>query len=179
MTENEELKTEEPFEPRIVGFLCNWCSYAGADLAGTSRIQYPPNVRVIRVMCSGRVNPLFIAKCFAEGADGVLVSGCHPGDCHYLEGNYLARRRFSLFKTLIEYLGLEPGRFKMSWVSASEGGRFAEIVSNMVEEVRALGPIKRFNRDVDLETLGIVRPSQEASIGKANAINIKPGGSEK
>lgn len=179
MTENEEAKTEEPFEPRIVGFLCNWCSYAGADLAGTSRIQYPPNVRVIRVMCSGRVNPLFIAKCFAEGADGVLVSGCHPGDCHYLEGNYLARRRFSLFKTLLEYLGLEPGRFRMSWVSASEGGRFAEIVKNMVEEVRALGPIKRFNRDVDLESLGIVRLSQEPSIGKANAVTIKPGGSGK
>ena len=130
-------------------------------------------------MCSGSVNPLFIAKCFAEGADGVLVSGCHPGDCHYLEGNYLARRRFSLFKTLIEYLGLEQGRFKMSWVSASEGGRFAEIVSNMVEEVRALGPIKRFNRDVDLEILGIIRPGQDASIGKGNTINIKPGGNEK
>ena len=145
------------FEPRIVGFLCNWCSYAGADLAGTSRIQYPPNVRVIRVMCSGRVNPLFVAKCFAEGADGVLVSGCHPGDCHYLEGNYLARRRFKVMQVLLEYLGIEPERFRMSWVSASEGGRFAEVVSKVVEEVRALGSIKKFNNGLDLEALGISR----------------------
>jgi coenzyme F420-reducing hydrogenase delta subunit len=149
---------ENTFEPKIVGFLCNWCSYAGADLAGTSRIQYPPNVRVIRVMCSGRVNPLFIAKCFAEGADGVLVSGCHPGDCHYLEGNYLARRRFIIFKSLMDYLGLDPGRFRMSWVSASEGGRFAEIVTNMVEDIRKLGPVKKFNRGLDLTDLQIARP---------------------
>ncbi len=155
----EELKTKSKFEPKIVGFLCNWCSYAGADLAGTSRIQYPPNVRVIRVMCSGRVNPLFIAKCFAEGADGVLVSGCHPGDCHYLEGNFLARRRFTILESLLNYLGIEPGRFRMSWVSASEGGRFAEVVTKIVEEVRALGPIKKFNRDMDLEKLGIIRPT--------------------
>jgi coenzyme F420-reducing hydrogenase delta subunit len=148
-------KNDNRFEPRIVAFLCNWCSYAGADLAGTSRIQYPPNIRVIRVMCSGRVNPLFIAKCFAEGADGVLVSGCHPGDCHYMEGNYVARRRFKVLKSLLEYLGLEPGRFQMSWVSASEGGKFAEVVSKVVEDVRTLGPIKKFNRGLNLEKLGI------------------------
>ena len=161
MTNEEPNKPGESdiFEPRIVGFLCNWCSYAGADLAGTSRIQYPPNVRVIRVMCSGRVNPLFVAKCFAEGADGVLVSGCHPGDCHYLEGNYLARRRFKVMQTLLEYLGIEPERFRMSWVSASEGGRFAEVVSKVVEEIRALGPIKKFNNGLDLDALGISRPN--------------------
>jgi len=152
-------ETKTTFEPRIVGFLCNWCSYAGADLAGTSRVQYPPNIRVIRVMCSGRVNPLFIAKCFAEGADGVLVSGCHPGDCHYLEGNYLARRRFQIINNLLDYLGIEPGRFRMSWVSASEGGRFGEIVTKIVDEIRALGPIKKFNTGIDLETLGIKRPN--------------------
>ena len=158
MLEVEDNKEESTFEPRIVGFLCNWCSYAGADLAGTSRIQYPPNVRVIRVMCSGRVNPLFVAKCFAEGADGVLVSGCHPGDCHYLEGNYLARRRFNIMKSLLEYLGIEPERFQMSWVSASEGGRFAEVITKVVNDIRALGPVKRFNLGEDLESLDIVRP---------------------
>jgi F420-non-reducing hydrogenase iron-sulfur subunit len=156
--ETDTEKNEHTFEPKIVGFLCNWCSYAGADLAGTSRVQYPPNVRVIRVMCSGRVNPLFIAKCFAEGADGVLVSGCHPGDCHYLEGNYLARRRFAIMNTLLDYLGIEPGRFRMSWVSASEGARFAEIIKKIVEEIRVLGPIKRFNIGVDLAGLDITRP---------------------
>lgn len=159
MTTSEEPEEKNDFEPKIVGFLCNWCSYAGADLAGTSRIQYPPNVRVIRVMCSGRVNPLFVAKSFAEGADGVLVSGCHIGDCHYLEGNYLARRRFIIMNTLLEYLGIEPGRFRMSWVSASEGGRFAEIVTNMVEDIRKLGPIKKFNHGLDLDALGITRPT--------------------
>lgn len=156
-SKENELNKNKEFEPKIVAFLCNWCSYAGADLAGTSRIQYPPNIRVIRVMCSGRVNPLFIAKCFAEGADGVLVSGCHPGDCHYMEGNYLARRRFTFMKSLMEYLGLEHGRFHMSWVSASEGGKFAEVVTKVVESVKELGPIKKFNIGLDLEKLGIMR----------------------
>jgi coenzyme F420-reducing hydrogenase delta subunit len=153
----DDTEQSDKFEPRIVAFLCNWCSYAGADLAGTSRIQYPPNIRVVRVMCSGRVNPLFVAKCFAEGADGVLVSGCHPGDCHYMEGNYIARRRFAVMNTLLEYLGIEPDRFQMSWVSASEGGKFAEVVTNVVESVRKLGPIKRYNHGLELEDLGINR----------------------
>ncbi len=159
-TDNEiEIKNNEDkrFEPRIVAFLCNWCSYAGADLAGTSRVQYPPNIRVIRVMCSGRINPLFIAKCFAEGADGVLVSGCHPGDCHYMEGNYFARRRFIFMKSLLEYIGIEPGRFQMSWVSASEGGKFAEVVSKVVNDVRSLGPIRKYNFGLNLNKLGINR----------------------
>ena len=133
------------WEPRILAFLCNWCSYAGADLAGTSRIQYPPNVRVIRVPCSGRVNPLHIVSALRQGADGVLVSGCHPGDCHYLSGNLYARRRFALLQRYLTYLPNEPGRVQFSWVSASEGGRFAEVVTEVTEAVRAMGPAKRLN----------------------------------
>ena len=130
------------FEPRIVGFLCNWCSYAGADMAGTSRITYPPNIRIIRVPCSGRVDPLLIVKSFQLGADGVLVAGCHPGDCHYTEGNYYARRRFALLRPFLEYLGIEKERFGVEWVSASEGKRWSQVVSSFTEEVRKLGPRK-------------------------------------
>jgi coenzyme F420-reducing hydrogenase delta subunit len=172
MAEDDVQKEKNAFEPRIVAFLCNWCSYAGADLAGTSRIQYPPNIRVIKVMCSGRVNPLFIAKCFAEGADGVLVSGCHPGDCHYMEGNYIARRRFIIMNTLLNYIGIEPGRFRMSWVSASEGGKFAEVVNKVVEDVRQLGPIKSFNRDLDLKELNIIRPAIPSTLDKTNSKEV-------
>ncbi|MGB9723852.1 MAG: hydrogenase iron-sulfur subunit [Chloroflexia bacterium] len=128
------------FEPRIVGFLCNWCSYAGADLAGTSRISYPPNIRIIRVPCSGRVDPMLAMKAFLEGADGVIVLGCHPGDCHYSEGNYHARRRLHLFHRLLEFFGMEKERFRLDWVSASEGARFAEVVADFTEQVRRLGP---------------------------------------
>lgn len=135
----------QEWEPRILAFLCNWCSYAGADLAGTSRIQYPPNVRVIRVPCSGRVNPIFIVEALRQGADGVLVSGCHPGDCHYLAGNYYARRRFALLQRYLEYLGIEKGRVQFSWVSASEGARFAEVVTKVVNDIKALGPSTRLN----------------------------------
>lgn len=131
------------WEPKIVAFLCNWCSYAGADLAGVSRIQYPPNVRVIRVPCSGRINPFFILASLRHGADGVLVCGCHPGDCHYLTGNYSARRKFALLKSLLEYLGLEEGRVQFSWVSAAEGGRFAEVIARATESIKALGPAER------------------------------------
>ena len=133
------------FQPKIVAFLCNWCSYAGADLAGTSRIQYPPNIRVIRVPCSGRVNPIFVVEALRQGADGVLVSGCHPGDCHYISGNYYARRRFTMLKSYLEYIGIEPGRVQFSWVSASEGGRFAEVVTKVTRDVRALGPARRLS----------------------------------
>jgi len=132
--------TESEFEPKIVGFLCNWCSYAGADLAGVSRIQYPPNLRILRVMCSGRVDPVFILEAFRSGADGVLVAGCHPGDCHYLTGNYKAENRVLMLKRFLEQLGLESERLRLEWVSASEGERFAEIVKDMTEEVRKLGP---------------------------------------
>lgn len=130
----------EDFEPKIVALLCKWCSSAGSDLAGISRTQYPPNATPIMVMCSGSVSPLYILTAFKKGADGVLVSGCHPGDCHYLEGNYYARRRITLLKNLLSYVGLEPERFQMSWVSASEGAKFAEIMTDFVEEIRPLGP---------------------------------------
>ena len=130
------------FEPRIVGFLCNWCSYAGADMAGTSRIIYPSNIRIIRVPCSGRIDPLLIVKSFQMGADGVLVAGCHPGDCHYTEGNYYARRRFALLRPFLEYLGIEKERFGVEWVSASEGKRWSQVVSSFTEGVRKLGARK-------------------------------------
>lgn len=128
------------YEPKILGLLCNWCSYTGADLAGTSRIQYPPNIRVVRVMCSARVDPTFVLDALAKGADGVLICGCHPGDCHYSEGNYKAMRRFALLKQLLKAYGVENERLRLEWVSASEGQRFADIVSDMTERVRALGP---------------------------------------
>ena len=125
-------------EPTIVAFLCNWCSYAGADLAGVSRLQYPANVRVIRVPCSGRVDPLYIIKALQEGADGVLVSGCHPGDCHYISGNLVARRKFAMLRSFLTYLGIEPERVQFSWVSASEGSRFASLVEKVVSDVAKL-----------------------------------------
>jgi len=132
------------WEPRILAFLCNWCSYAGADLAGVSRIQYPPNIRIVRVPCSGRVNPMFILRALQQGVDGVLVSGCHPGDCHYMTGNYFARRRFLVLKRLLEFAGIEDGRVQFSWVSASEGQKFADVVSDVTERIRTLGPSTRF-----------------------------------
>jgi F420-non-reducing hydrogenase iron-sulfur subunit len=138
-----EEHAQADWEPTIVAFLCNWCSYAGADLAGISRIQYPPNVRVVRVPCSGRVNPLYIIKSLQHGADGVLVSGCHPGDCHYISGNYYARRRFTLLKDLLEAVGIEPGRVNFSWVSAAEGEKFSQVVTGVVNTVKALGPATR------------------------------------
>lgn len=130
----------EDFEPRIVGFVCNWCTYAGADLAGTSRIQYPANIRLIRMMCSGSVDPLYIVKPLLEGADGVLVGGCHPGDCHYSNGNYKARRRVTALKAILNQLGIEEDRVWLRWISASEGRQFAETVTEMVEHLKKLGP---------------------------------------
>jgi coenzyme F420-reducing hydrogenase delta subunit len=141
---NTEL---EEFEPNIIGFLCNWCSYAGADLAGTSRIQYPPNVKIIKVMCSGRVNPMYIINAFQQGADGVLISGCHPGDCHYTSGNYLARRRIATMKKLLEFLGIEPDRVRMTWVSAAEGRKYADVVRELTEDIKKLGPMTKFRRE--------------------------------
>ena len=129
-------------EPVIIGFLCNWCSYAGADMAGTSRQAYPANIRIIRVPCSGRVDPLLIVKCFEEGADAVLVAGCHPGDCHYNEGNYYSRRRFALLRELLDFMGIEKERFRIEWVSASEGKRFAKIVSEFTDDMTNLGSRK-------------------------------------
>ena len=134
------------FEPNIVAFLCNWCSYAGADLTGTSRIHYPPNVKVIRVMCTGRMNPLFVVQALRQGADGVLISGCHPGECHYLKGNYLARRRFMLMRNLLGFIGIDPLRLRMSWVSASEGKKFADVITTVTEELKRIGPQAPFTR---------------------------------
>ncbi|HEY5904092.1 MAG TPA: hydrogenase iron-sulfur subunit [Anaerolineales bacterium] len=131
----------EIFEPVIIGFTCNWCSYRAADLAGTARIKYPPNVRLIRMMCSGRLDPAFVFKAFAQGADGVLVTGCHPGECHYLEQNYKALRRFHLMQRTLQSLGLEPGRVKLVWASAAEGARLAAEITAFVEEIRTLGPL--------------------------------------
>ncbi len=130
------------FEPKIVGFLCNWCSYRGADMAGTARIKSAPNVRIVRVMCSGRVDPVFVLKAFEQGADGVLILGCHPGDCHYVEGNYKTARRVPLLKKMLEQLGIEDGRVRLDWVSAAEGDRFASIVNEMTAKVRDLGPFR-------------------------------------
>jgi len=130
------------FEPKIIGFLCNWCSYTGADLAGVSRIKSAPNVRIIRTMCSGRVDPAFILKAFQLGADGVVVMGCHLGDCHYQEGNYKTIRRMPFLKRLIKEFGIDPRRLRLEWVSASEGDKFAKLVNEMTEEIRGLGPLK-------------------------------------
>jgi F420-non-reducing hydrogenase iron-sulfur subunit len=129
------------FEPKIVGFCCNWCAYAGADLAGVSRIQYPPNIRIIRVMCTGRVDPIFILEAFKDGADGVLVAGCHlPSDCHYINGNYKAKARVILLRKVLGDFGIEPERLRLEWISASEGDKFASIVRNMVDQLKKLGP---------------------------------------
>ncbi len=140
MTEN---KANENWEPKIVAFVCNWCTYAGADLAGISRLQYPPNVRLVRLPCSGRVNPFYVVKALQEGADGVLVSGCHPGECHYLTGNLSARRKFAMLKNFFSYVGIEPDRTLFTWVSASEGEKFAQVIKGVTEKVKALGPAKK------------------------------------
>jgi F420-non-reducing hydrogenase iron-sulfur subunit len=132
---------ENGFEPKIVAFFCNWCTYLAADLAGTSRMKYAPNMRVIRVMCSGRVDPQFVLDAFAKGADGVLIGGCHPGDCHYQEGNYKALRRVRMLKRLLKNFGIEEERFRLEWISASEADRLKVAVNDMVEKLRALGPL--------------------------------------
>lgn len=131
----------DTFEPVIIGFTCNWCSYRAADLAGTARVKYPPNVRLIRLMCSGRLDPTFVLKALANGADAVLITGCHPGECHYIEQNYKALRRYMLLKRTLVQMGVEPGRVKLVWASAAEGVRLADEITKMVEEVRKLGPL--------------------------------------
>ncbi len=138
---------KKDFEPLLLAFLCNWCSYAGADLAGTSRFQYPPNVRIIRVMCSGRINPVFIINAFQQGIDGVIIAGCHPGECHYNQGNYIARRRLVLLKNFLEYVGIDPRRLQIAWVSASEGGKFSNIIAKVTDDIKKLGPIRKIKRE--------------------------------
>ena len=137
----------EEFEPKIVAFLCKWCSSAGSDLAGVSRMKYPPNVVPITVMCSGSVSPLYILSAFNQGADGVLVSGCHPGDCHYIKGNYYARRKIALVRKLLDYVGLESQRFRMSWVSAAEGKKYTEVIQDFVDALKPLGSQTKLRRN--------------------------------
>ena len=133
---------QEQFEPVIIGFTCNWCSYRAADLAGTARVKYPPNVRLIRLMCSGRLDPTFVIKALSSGADAVLITGCHPGECHYIEQNYKALRRFLLLRRTLKQLGIEPERVRLVWASAAEGVKLAQEITTLVEEIRALGPLR-------------------------------------
>lgn len=134
------------WEPKIIALVCNWCTYAGADLAGTSRLKYVPNVRIIKVPCTGRIDPVFIIRAFESGADGVLVSGCHPGDCHYSSGNYHARRRFALFRKLMEFVGIDPARLQFSWVSAAEGVKWVEVINGVTNGVRRIGPFTEYRK---------------------------------
>jgi F420-non-reducing hydrogenase iron-sulfur subunit len=152
----------EKFEPLIIGFTCNWCSYRAADLAGISREKYPPNVRLMRLMCSGRLDPMFVLKALAGGADGVLITGCHPGECHYLEQNFKALRRFKLLQKMLAQFGIEPNRVKLVWASAAEGVRLAHEITKMVEEVRALGPL---NWSANLDGNG----TEAAAVGQPEA----------
>jgi coenzyme F420-reducing hydrogenase delta subunit len=138
------------WEPRIVAFICNWCTYTGADLAGTSRMKYPPFVRVIKIPCTGRFDPLFTIKAFERGADGVLVSGCHPGDCHYTAGNYNARRKYTVFKSLLDTLGIDMDRVWFSWISASEGGKWVDTIQKFTEVIREKGPFQEYREMIDV-----------------------------
>jgi F420-non-reducing hydrogenase iron-sulfur subunit len=166
----------ETFEPVIIGFTCNWCSYRAADLAGTARTKYSPNVRLIRLMCSGRLDPTFVLKAFAEGADAVLISGCHPGECHYIEQNYKALRRFQLLQRTIEALGIEPRRLQLVWASAAEGVRLAYEIVTMTEEIRDLGPLNWPAGDiVDIEGVDLDK-AWEATGGDAGGPPETPGG---
>ncbi|MBY0576776.1 MAG: hydrogenase iron-sulfur subunit [Gallionellaceae bacterium] len=140
------MSEQQDYEPRIVAFLCKWCSSAGSDLAGVSRIQYPANATPITVPCTGAISPMYILSAFNKGADGVLVSGCHIGDCHYIEGNFLARRKMQLIMELIEFIGVEPNRFRMSWVSAAEGAKFATVITDFVNDLKPLGPQDKLKR---------------------------------
>lgn len=142
-----EKEADKNWQPKILVFACNWCTYAGADLTGLSRLQYPPSVRILKVPCSGRVNPQFVIKAFQKGIDAVLVAGCHPGDCHYTTGNYFTRRRFLIMKRLMEYIGMEPARLQARWVSASEGPKFQQVIIEITEEIRALGPNRKLRDD--------------------------------
>lgn len=134
---------EKNWEPKILAFCCNWCSYSGADLAGLNRMQYPENVRVLRVPCSGRVNPQFVIRAFQRGVDGVLVAGCHPGDCHYATGNYFTRRRFLIMQRLLEYSGIDPQRFQARWISGAEAAKFRDTVTSITEDIKAIGPNRK------------------------------------
>lgn len=154
---------KDGFEPKIIGFLCNWCSYAGADLAGVSRIQYPTNIRIVRVMCSGRIDPTIPLDVLKMGADGVIVLGCHPGDCHYVEGNLYEERKIKMLKKLISLTGLEPERLELEWVSASEGQRFAKLVTEFTDKIKKLGPSPLSGKQPDQRILDNMRAAKEAA----------------
>lgn len=162
--------SENIFEPTIIGFTCNWCSYRAADLAGTARMKYAPNVRLIRMMCSGRLDPTFVLRALSGGADGVMITGCHPGECHYIEQNYKALRRFLLLRRVLQGMGIEPERVKLVWASAAEGARFASETTLFVEEIRKLGPLNWGKADdrpqtlVDMESSMADRPSSELEV---------------
>lgn len=144
-------QTTTDWEPKIVALVCNWCTYAGADLAGISRLQYPPNVRLVRLPCSGRINPFYVVKALQHGADGVLVSGCHPGECHYISGNLIARRKFAFLSSFLNYLGIEKDRAIFTWVSASEGDKFSRVITEVTAKVKALGPAQRLVKHISLQ----------------------------
>jgi F420-non-reducing hydrogenase iron-sulfur subunit len=164
------------FEPVIIGFTCNWCSYRAADLAGTARVKYPPNIRLIRLMCSGRLDPTFVLKAFAEGADAVMISGCHPGECHYIEQNIKALRRFELLRRTIQQMGIEPERLQLVWASAAEGVRLASEIARVTEEVRALGPLNwPAGRNGHLDAAGL-EEAWEATGGEPGGPPETPGG---
>ncbi|NTW69245.1 MAG: hydrogenase iron-sulfur subunit [Chlorobiaceae bacterium] len=139
----------EPFEPKITAFVCTYCTYAGADLAGTSRLKYAPNVRIIRLPCTGRISPMFILKALQKGADGILISGCHPGDCHFTHGNYHARRRWMVFRALLAFTGIPEERIKYSWISAAEGLKFADLINSITEDIRKLGPFDQYHKLIE------------------------------
>jgi len=157
------------WQPTIVAFFCNWCTYTAADLAGTSRLKYPPNARVIRVMCSGRVDPQFVVEAFARGADGVLIGGCHPGDCHYIEGNYKTMRRVTLLRRLLREMGIADDRLRLEWISASEGEKVARVIGEMVAALRALGPLdlpaQRARWDAELQAQAASTAAAAAAAG--------------
>jgi F420-non-reducing hydrogenase iron-sulfur subunit len=165
--EKKQDVASSDWEPRIVAFFCNWCTYTAADLAGVSRMKYAPNVRIIRVMCSGRVDPQFVIEAFAKGADGVLIGGCHPGDCHYIEGNYKALRRFHLLRRMLNSMGIENDRFRLEWISASEGEKIKLVINDMVDKVQQLGPLgvpARFEEwDKELEIMESEIASEEVT----------------
>ncbi len=168
MNAEREAHTES-WQPRILAFVCRWCTYAGADLAGTSRLKYPPQIRIVKLPCSGRIDPLFLLRGFQMGADGILVSGCHPGDCHYTSGNYIARRRWILFRELLDFVGMDPERVHFSWVSAAEGAKFVEVVKRVTEAVRSVGPFPGF---APLPDRGMGTPSTGAP--SATATEARP-----
>lgn len=169
---NSAKSSDETWTPRIVAFFCNWCTYTAADLAGVSRMRYAPNIRVIRVMCSGRIDPQFVLDAFAKGADGVLIGGCHPGDCHYSEGNYKCLRRYHLLKRMLVDLGIEPDRLRLEWISAAEGEKVQRVVNEMVEQINKCGPLalhKKF-KQWDKEIVTVEHATQADATDRSQII---------